>query len=433
MEKKAALELIQHLGMPGVNSSNYTVLDAICRATMRHPSEEALLIIAKIKYSLGNFFKNKSDEQIVWILGNSSETRGHFKSADAVKAFCSGKMETSSSVDIVGLEMLLSAINYSFPNPKAAIQPDDPNINIKTAIKELVAGAPSYIGVSYTQRSNDMSPGRTSRGGLSEEQLARHNQGNSLLIAPNRAISIASGITKYGGFFRHSKKKPDRQQFYDQGYAKLVAAAGVPLVGHVSGTTPGNLHVASNLLKQFKDTPDDIGLTATEATTYAGLIAGSFHRAGFHSPPEVLVGLRHYLGIPATETGVAVTSENIRTLFAESLELIADASRQDLRDAIKLIIDDLKANPNLLVRDEKLISEIAAIPEQEILDDATINVPDELWEELEQARFQEEDDDIKPSAASSDSVALKKSLNETKTEGNATDSDVSVNKNDPKS
>ncbi len=406
--KTAALQIIAKLGIDTKkNGANNSMLDAICRAAMRNPSDEAKVLIDDLKKSLALFFHDKTDESIKWVLSNATEKRGHFVDVAACRAYCDGRVKTLPSADIALIDGMLSGINYS---SNSKILADDParegKVKIQQAIAEIIQGAPKYIGDTFTQRQGDMKLGRIERGGLTTNRLAKHNllEEHEHLSAPNRTISAASGLDEHRGFLSTPDQLPKIQLFEKQGYAKLADEAGVLLVGHVSGTTPGNLAVANGLLKKHQQTtnpqstPD--GLTPAKAHTLAGSIAASFLRCGFHSPPEVLVGLRHYLGTVATEENVATTTEQMKQLFAESVTLIAGASSPQLKECISLIIDDLKETPNLTVKGERPASRL--LEQTDVPGDLEPISESAAWAEIDELAtkldltFDEEPLDVKP-------------------------------------
>lgn len=339
----------------GGNSKNTTMLDAISRAVMRNPSADSQILSAELKDSLNEFFKDKSDAQIEWILSNATESRGHFANAQAMRDFLSGKTPTSPSAQTAAIDGILSAINYSRFGKVPGGEPE------LLAIQEQVGKLQSegtkvpYIGDTHSQRHDDMKPGRIRRVPLTKEALEKKAaMEGDLISAPNRAISVASGFSLDEGMVDSPKQMPQLQQFKNQGYAKLANDSGVPLMGHISGTTPGNLKVADSLLQMNGKK----GLTPERAATLAGATAASFHRSGFHAPAEVLVGLKHYLGEHATVDNTPKTEDEMKQLFRESTELMAKAGAQQIPDAVAVIIDDIVAHPSLSDKGEIPVTEV---------------------------------------------------------------------------
>jgi len=201
---------------------------------------------------------------------------------------------------------------------------------------------------------SDRSKYRAERG-LTEGALQRKDEleGQNILAAPNRAITLASGFEPQKGMDASPIDLPKRQLFQNQGYAKLASDTGVPLMGHISGTTPGNLKVADSLLKA-NGKP---GLTTERATTLAGATAASFHRSGFHAAPEVLVGLRHFLGTHATVDNVANSPEEMKQLFSDSVMLMAGAGATQIAQAVDVVVSEIREHPNLT--NEGLVPTIA--------------------------------------------------------------------------
>lgn len=321
---------------PSSQSDNHTMLDTICRATMRNISSDAQDLIVDIKEGLNHVFNPMTDAQIQSVLNCAEESRGHFQSVQTLRDFCSGALQAhSSSLDIAAVDGIVSAINYARFNASV-------DAEIKPIIAGLSAGAPAYIGNAYPERGQDMLkrvPRQEDVGAELDEKI----------VARQRRISNASQFGDYDGMGNKPKKEPGRQAFEPQGYPKLAADSGVPIIGHVSGTIPGNLAVINNLLIQG---PKGAGLSEDQAHVMAGLTAASFHRSAFHSPPEVLVGLRHYLGNTATKDNVPQNEMEVKQLYRESLELIAGSSSPDLKADILNVIDDLVQNPLITVEEE---------------------------------------------------------------------------------
>lgn len=339
-----AIDTIKILGAPDPNTENKTMLDSLSRAVMRNPSADAQILTADLKGALNDFFKGKTDEQINFILSNATESRGHFTSAQSVRDFCSGKTTSAHSVDVAAIDGLLSAINYS--RSFKPIDPASPNAALQAEVNALQAHAPKYIGATFSSRGDEMGPGRIERGALNltEANVIQHNAVNDgeRIIAPNRAVSEASGFKPEMGLEATPKQMPKRQVFdaAKGDYARNAKSTGVPLVGHVSGTMPGNLTVADSLLKNSGRK----GLTEDRATTLAGLTAASFHRSAFHSPPEVLVGLRHFLGTEATQASVG---DDLTKLYKDSITLMANAGAQQIKEAAATLSDEMAQNPSL--------------------------------------------------------------------------------------
>lgn len=337
-EKQEAFARIALQGAPDPrhHSTNEAVLDYICRATMRHPNAEASKLIAEVKASLHSFFSQLSDEQITWILSNATESRGHFNTIKALRDFCSGALSTHSTCAVAAIDGIISAINYSC-RPSAAKEAQNPSA--LQAVRELAAGAPTYIGATYPERGQDMASGRMARDTLAPPPAK--------LIAIKREISLASEFSEFEGFVNHPQVPPKRQVFEEQGYPKLAAQSGVPLVGHVSGTMPGNLTVINNLLFKHRNR----SLDEDEAYFISGLISASFHRSAFHSPPEVLMGLRHFQGQTVTKEAVPQDIVSMKQLFRDSVELMADCTDTQLRNDVMLVLDDLELNPALTMQE----------------------------------------------------------------------------------
>ena len=340
-----AIASIQKMGFVEPSStSNKTMLDFFARAVMRNPNPDAQAVITDLKSALAHFFTDKSDDEISHILSKGAESRGHFTSAQSVRDFCSGKTPSTPSMDIAAVDGLLSALNYA--RHLNAIDPHDPYAKILTQVNALQIDAPPYIGDTFETRKDAMTPGRIARGvqPLTEANLNEHNAvvNGEQIVAPNRTISQASDFASDYGMDAYTKTLPKRQKFQpeDGEYAKSAMEAGIPLVGHVSGTTPGNLTVANSLLKQAGKT----GLDEVRAKLLAGMTAASFHRSGFHSPPEVLVGLRHYLGTKATTESVG---KDLSQLYRDALALMSNVGKDDLQLAMILLIDEMVAHPNL--------------------------------------------------------------------------------------
>lgn len=125
----------------------------------------------------------------------------------------------------------------------------------------------------------------------------------------------------------------------------------------MSGTTPSNLAAANGLLRDLQESSGQprVGLTDANARQLAGLIAARFHRDAFHSPPEVLVGLRHWEAHrhpndpvhPEQSMDLYRDPEDVRNLFADSVALMAAASTPEVQACVAAVIDDLRATPSL--------------------------------------------------------------------------------------
>lgn len=354
--QEESIELLRVLGAPDLKSTNRTMLDSISRAVMRNPGADAQILIGDLKRGLAHFCNDLTDNQINHILSNTSESRGHFKDAKSVRDFLSGAIHSSLSADIAAIDGLLSAINYS--RSFGEITGNDEIKEVKRKVNVLMENAPPYIGHTFTERNDDLAPRRTERGKrtLTTDALQKHTQltDGEILAAPDETVSVASGFDARIGMIGTPKVMPQRQLFKKQGYAQEALEAGVPIVGHVSGTTPGNLTAANAILKAFQEAKEPRkeakGLTSHNAEILAGLTAASFHRSKFHSPPEVLVGLRHYQGTLATRESVG---HDLRELYAESILMMGKAGAQQISEAIKSVLPLLKETPNLSESGEK--------------------------------------------------------------------------------
>lgn len=310
---------------------------------MRNPSPEAQEILTDLKSALTDFFENKSDAEIEWVLSNATESRGHFTDAKAVRDFCTGKSDPPTSTTIAAIDGLLSALSYS--NVRGKIASGDEHEGMKRAIQDLFKGEPRYIGSTHETRQDALSEGRTPRGerDLRSEELKAHGAilDGEIFAAPDRAISLASGFEPKIGMNPKPKVIPSRQKFQHDAYCEAAAEMGMPLVGHISGTMPANLTVAKSLLKKFDKPP----LTEERTIALAGLTAASFHRSAFHSPPEVLVGLRHFLGDEATTETVGTTVDDLKDLFSDSIIMMASAADEKIHEAVDVLVDEMKTDP----------------------------------------------------------------------------------------
>lgn len=362
--KEEAVFCLRVLGAPDPESHNLAMVDAIARAAMRNPSADAQILIEDLKKAMGAFFSTLQDNEVESILKSASESRGHLKTAAAVRKFCNGEMKLSPSADFALIDGLLSAMNYKYydlANKEKTPEGKALSDLVKTVYNENNGEQvkdkkklPAYIGYTFASRGQEMTYGRVRRG----ISFFSANQATPIIVAADRAISGASMVNDEN-IGNMPKKMPERQLFTADGYAKAVKDAGLEPVGHVSGTTPGNMMMANVLLTKYQHDHGqrkNIGLTEERARILGGLTAASFHRSGFHSPLEVLVGVEHYLGREATEHNVPKDVAGLRDLFIESIELMGNAGATQIGSSVKMIVEDLKQNPKLLSTDAVRLS-----------------------------------------------------------------------------
>jgi hypothetical protein len=396
---EAARRLREDLGKARDVSQNRTMVDAVSRAVLRNPNPESMAVMRDLKDAIKLFVQKNNDDALLQTLINTANEGGGVMTPAALRQWCD-MPNNDPSRDIAVASSLLSAFAYT--NLRGNPSQDTPTT---AAVRQIMAEAPPYIGTAFGTRGGDLSGGRVERGemALTEEALARHDQG--VHYAPNRTPSLSSGLEGREGFTSTPPQMPKRQTFTPNSeFALACEAAGVPVVGHVSGTTPSNLAAANGLIRdlQISRGQPGKGLDDTAAERLSGLTAARFHRDAFHSAPEVLVGMKHWEAhkhkdangafdpnYPEQSIALYRDEKNVRELFVDSVKLMAAASTPIVQECVSVLEDDLRERPTL--------PETSVLPqvEEALAHDVPLDEPNEeelarLYEEVDQLELDRE-------------------------------------------
>lgn len=334
------------------------------RALMRNPSAETIALQENLKHGLKKFFekvrtetmandslgseeerKKKADDIILKILSTANESKGGFDTIQALNDFLSGKVEQSPSGQFTLLENLLTTINYTAYGWTTEDTPFEQK-EAKRFCQELVKNGPEYIGNAYPSRKEAMQHGRADRNNLTADLLAKiseHPGAVSAPYGPNRLGTLASVIGT--GLRNRAPKQAGQQLFQPDAFVTAMLEAKTPIYGHISGTIPVNLTIASNLLASVnKNFTDD------DAKRLAALSAASFYRPQFHAPIEVKFGLDYYLSVRngTPKPTLPTSPEEIRHLNIEAMRMMAAAANTQLLHAFEPLIETLGIRGDLL-------------------------------------------------------------------------------------
>lgn len=361
-----SLATVAILGAPDPHTENTEMIDTICRAAMRNLGGNGLALLQDIRLAYGAFIKDKTDEQINWLLTNAPESRGHFKNAQALRDYCNLSKSISSSTLLSATEAALSCIDWGrWSKIHQDVEGDISGNEIKQSLRKMQsdiktmigtageAPPPIYIGTSparrgelsvYKQRDQQADAGAVNRvpRGSHEQYVEEHE-----LAALDREISNASFYGEFD-YAPETLQAPKRQVFKESGQAEHFKEQGVHMVGHTSNATPGTLATVHGLLKTFGHTPSikAKGLTDDKAHDMAAMLALVYERQRFHSAFEVVVGLQHWLS--RKEVKELNDLNDLQTkadLKPDELDRTRELERKlqyDLSHPIKLYEDGLK-------------------------------------------------------------------------------------------